>query len=314
MKKTNKKLIGLFGLAFVIAMTIVASTLPGPMASAISSVTDHVTVVVLNPEEAPAANIGSPSSGDKFITPEQEISINYHNIKSYKLIVTYTDENGVEHPSETVVEENVEGGVGPASHNFRAIAEQFGYGKYTLRLDAIGDDDAPLPGDTIEFEYVAIEADSSSESETGNPYIDLDFDQDQESLTDDLKIDKVVITVYDKNGNPVDGMPPIVVQPPVNKVEIPFDQYGIPEGEYTLVIQPFNLAGEALFDTVTLNINYTGEEDIVVPSTADTGGLFKNLNISRADYLITGIGIFLVVGIGGILFIRKHDKTSKRRK
>jgi hypothetical protein len=142
----------------------------------------------------------------------------------------------------------------------------------------------------------------------------LDFDQDQESLTDDLKIDKVIITVYDENGNPVDGMPPIVVQPPVSKVEIPFDQYGIPEGEYTLVIQPFNSAGEALFDTVTLNINYTGEEDIVVPSTADTGGLFKNLNISRADYLISGIGIFLVVGIGGILFIRKHDKTSKRRK
>lgn len=314
MKKTRKKLVGLFGLAFVVAMTIFASTLPSPMASAISTVTDHITVVVRNPEEAPAASIGSPDSGDRFITPDQEISINYHNIKSYKLIVTYTDENGVEHPSKTVVEESVEGGVGPAAHSFRGIAEQFGYGKYTIRLDAIGDDDAPLPGDTIKFEYVAIEADSSSNSETGNPYIDLNFDQDQESLTDDLKIDRVVITIYDKDGNPVDGMPPIVVKPPVEKVEIPFDQYGISEGEYTLVIQPFNSADEALFDTVVLNINYTGEEDIVVPSTADTGGMFKNLNISRADYLITGLGLFLIVGIGGIVFIRKHGKSNKRRR
>ena len=103
-------------------------------------------------------------------------------------------------------------------------------------------------------------------------------------------------------------------QNPVEKVEIPFDQYGISEGEYTLVIQPFNSADEALFDTVVLNINYTGEEDIVVPSTADTGGMFKNLNISRADYLITGLGLFLIVGIGGIVFIHKHGKSNKRRR
>ena len=56
------------------------------------------------------------------------------------------------------------------------------------------------------------------------------------------------------------------------------------------------------------------DEDIVVPSTADTGGLFKNLNISRTDYLVTGIGLFLVVGIGSIVFISKHNRSNKRRK
>ena len=99
----------------------------------------------------------------------------------------YTDEDGVEHPAETVIEENAPGDVGPALHNFRPIAEQFGYGKYTLRLEATGDDDS-LIEDTIEFEYVAIDASSSDKSEAGNPYVDLDFDQDQDSLTDDMKI------------------------------------------------------------------------------------------------------------------------------
>ena len=105
MKKTRKKLIGLFGLAFVIAMTIFASFLPGPVASAISTLTDQITVVVVNPEEAPSASIGSPSSGDKFLTPEQEIEIDYVNIKNYKIVLIYTDEEGVEHPAQTVIEE-----------------------------------------------------------------------------------------------------------------------------------------------------------------------------------------------------------------
>jgi len=316
MKKTRKKLIGLFGLAFVIAMTIFASFLPGPVASAISTLTDQITVVVVNPEEAPSASIGSPSSGDKFLTPEQEIEIDYVNIKNYKIVLIYTDEEGVEHPAQTVIEENNPGDVGPAVHNFRSIAEQFGYGKYTLRLEATGDDDAPIE-DTIEFEYAAIDANTSTDEETGNPYVDLDFDQDQDSLTDDLKIDRVVITVYDKDGNPIEGVPPIVVQPPVERVEIPFSEYGLPEGDYILVAQPFNSDDKALFDTVTLNVTYNGkaeeeEEDIVVPSTADTGGMFKNLNISRTDYLITGIGLFLVVGIGSLFYISKHN--NKRRK
>ncbi|MBQ3432849.1 hypothetical protein IJG22_00960 [Candidatus Saccharibacteria bacterium] len=312
MRKTHKKILGLFGLVFVVAMTVVAAFLPAPKTSALSTLTDTITVVVVNPEEPPSATINSPDSGDKFLTPEHEIEIGYTNIKDYRIVVIYTDENGVEHGPETVVVENNPGEVGPASHSFRPIAEQFGYGKYVIRLEATGDDDA-LIEDAIEFEYVAIEADTSTDEETGNTYVDLDFDQDQDSLTEELKIDKVVITIYNKDGNPVENMPPIVVQPPVERVEIPFGDYDIPEGDYILVAQPFNSAGEALFDTVTMTVKYDGGA-IVVPSTADTGGLFKNLNISRADYLITGIGIFLMVSIGSIVFMRRHNRTSKRRK
>ena len=314
MKKTRKNFIGLFGLAFVIAMTVFASFLPSPTASAISTLTDNITVVVVNLEEPPSANIASPSSGDSFLVPDQEIVVGYTNLKDYNLVIIYTDEDGVEHAPEIVVTENNPGDVGPKSYDFRPIAERFGYGKYVLRIEGTGKDDS-LVEDAVEFEYKAIEAEVTDESESGNPYVDLDFDQDQESLTEDLKIDKVVITVYDKDGNPVEGMPPVIVQPPVEKVEIPFSEYGVPEGDYILVAQPFNAANEALFTTVTLNVRYSSkDEDIVVPSTADTGGLFKNLNISRSDYLVTGIGLFLVVGIGSILFIRKHSRSNKRRK
>ena len=319
MKKTHKKIIGLFGLVFVVAMTIFATFLPSPGASALSSVTDEITVVVLGGE--PSASINNPDSGDKFLTPDQVIDIDYSNIKSYRIVLTYTDEDG-NVTTATVIENNTPGEHGPDSYNFRPIAESYGYGTYVFRLEAVGNDDSSL-GDAVEFEYVAIEADTTTDSETGNPNVNLDFDQDQDSLTEDLKIDQVIITVYDKDGNPVEDMPPIVVKPPVEQVEIPFDDYGIPVGEYILVAQPFNAAGESLFETVTMTVDYKGkkaepapeeDEDIVVPSTADTGGLFKNLNISRTDYLVTGIGLFLVVGIGSIVFISKHNRSNKRRK
>ena len=314
MKKTQKRTIGLLGLVLVVAMTVFAIFLPSPETSAISTLTDTITVVVRNQDEAPSATINSPASGDKFLTPDHEIKIGHINITDYRVIVVYTDEDGVEHAPEVVIEDTNPGSVGPASHAFRPIAERFGYGRYTMKLEATGDDGS-LIEDAIEFEYVAIDAEASLDDETGNTYVNLDFDQDQESLTEDLKIDKVVITVYDMNGNPIDIMPPIVVQPPVERVEIPFNQYGAPEGDYILIAQPFNSAGEALFDIVTMTTTYgKKEEDIVVPSTADTGGLFKSLNISRADYLITGIGLFLIVGVGSIIFIRKHSRTNKRRK
>ena len=313
MKKTQKKIVGLFGLVLVVAMTIIATFLPSPGASALSTLTDNITVVVVSNE--PSATISSPASGETFLTPEHDIVIDYSHLNSYKIIVTYTDINGVE-TTETYVEENAPAEHGPASYDFRSIAERYGYGDYVITLEAEGDDGSAL-GDSIEFQYIAIEAEPSKDEETGKTYVDLDFDQDQESLTEDLKIDYIIINVYDKDGNIVESMSPITIKPPVGRVEIPFGE-DMPAGDYILVAQPYNAAGEE-YNTVVMKVTYDGEEeeeeeDIVVPDTADTGGLFKNLNISRTDYLITGIGVFLVVGIGSIIFMSKRGKTNKRRK
>ena len=48
------------------------------------------------------------------------------------------------------------------------------------------------------------------------------------------------------------------------------------------------------------------KSDVDVP---DTGGLFAGLNISKSDYLITGLAIFFLTGITGLFFIiRKKNK------
>ena len=92
MKKANKKIFGLFGLVLVVAMTVFAAFLPSPRTSAASSVTDTVIITVVNESQPPTASILNPDSGDKFLTPDQEIEVNYANIKNYQLTIKYISE------------------------------------------------------------------------------------------------------------------------------------------------------------------------------------------------------------------------------
>jgi hypothetical protein len=44
----------------------------------------------------------------------------------------------------------------------------------------------------------------------------------------------------------------------------------------------------------------------------NTGGFFESLNVSKADYLATGLIIFFTVGLSGIVFIAKNKRTSRK--
>ena len=310
MKKANKNVIGLFGLVLVFAMTVFAAFLPGPTTSAVSGVTDTVIITVQNPAEPPVAVITNPDSGSRFLTPDRDIEVRRVNIRKYKLTMSVVGQDGNTKTATIAETEEIVDLVNVDPYAFRPIAEQYGYGVYTFTLDAIGIDGSVLQ-DTIEFEYAAIDAEPKKDEETDTIYVDLDFDQDQESLTEDLKIDYVVINIYNEDGELMTEISPVVVKPPVGRVELPFNEK-IPSGKYILVAQPYNSDNVALYQTITMEVDYDG--GIVVPSTADTGGLFKNLNISQADYLITGLGLFFTVGIGGLIFMCKKSKTPKRRK
>lgn len=320
MKKTQKKIFGLLGLGLVVGMTAVAVILPGPEASAATSTsfTDNISVRVL--DEVPSATILSPSSGEEVVSRDNPIVIDYTNMKRYTITITYTDEDGNEHTKviadETTTPETE--GAGTISQDFRPYAEEFGYGKYTVKVTGEGLDGSDVE-DSVDFEYVAVRGDienPGSEGGIDNPTeitIDLDYDDEDTSLGEDDKVTQIVIEVFDDNGNRVDAIPTIVATPPQKQVTIDFEKYGVPSGYYTIVLTPYNAKGNALYKELRFRVYYDGS--IVVPSTADTGGLFKGLNISSSDYLITGIGVFLVVGIGGLVLIAKRSKNSgsKRR-
>ena len=133
-------------------------------------------------------------------------------------------------------------------------------------------------------------------------------------MNDEEKVDTIVINVYDEDGNLVEGLSPIVVEAPNKSVVIPFDDpnLDLPSGNYTLVVQAYNADGVELYRENSLVVYYEKIEipDTAVPDTEapDTGGFFRNFNISRTDYLLTGLTIFTIVGISGAVFISRRGR------
>ena len=317
MKKTQKKVFGLLGLGLVLGMTAVAALIPGPEASAAtsSSFTDTVSVRVI--DGIPSATIVGPTSGEEVTTRDNPIVIDYINLRKYVVTITYIDKDGTEH-TETVADETTTPeteGAETISLDFRPVAEKYGYGKYVVKITAEGLDDSDVE-DSIDFEYIAVGAgieNPGTEGGVDNPTevtIDLDYDDEDTTLSEDDKITHIVIEVFDENGNKVEAIPTIIANPPQKQVTIDFEQYGVPSGYYTIVVTPYNAKGNALYKELRFTVYYDGS--LVVP---DTGSSFRGLNIASSDYFITGIGVFLVVGVCGILLITKRSKNSgsKRR-
>ena len=308
MKKTHKKVFGLLGLVLVAAMTIAAAFMPTPGASAATSTSfsDNISVRVI--DEVPSVTIVSPTSGEEVISRDDPIQVSYTNLSHYTVTITYTDESGVEH-TEVLEDVDPTESSGDLTYDFRPIAEQYGYGNYKVTFTGVGVDGSEV-SDSVAFEYIAAEAEIKEAEEGGveNPSeieIDLNYDDD-DTLPEDERVAEIRVEVFDDNGNPVAEIPVITVYPPEKKVTIDFDKYGVPSGYYTIVVTPYNAKGEELYRKSSFRVYYDGK--IVVPSTADTGGLFKDLNISSTDYLITGLGVFLVVGIGGLVFVGKRNR------
>lgn len=94
MKKTQKRVLGFLGLASVVAVTAVAAYLPGPEASATTSVTDTITVRVVG--SVPNVTITSIDNGEVITTPRQNFAVNYENVEKLTVKLTHIDLDGNE--------------------------------------------------------------------------------------------------------------------------------------------------------------------------------------------------------------------------
>ena len=112
--------------------------------------------------------------------------------------------------------------------------------------------------------------------------------------------------------NPGDGKDHVIVTLPFNQL----DGMKLKEGgEYKMTITT-KLDGKVLFTTSTI---FTYPYLSVAPAgTPDTGRFFEGLNISREDYMITGLIVFFILSVVaiGIVARKRHatTKSYKRRK
>ena len=303
MKKTKKRVLGLLGLALVIITTIFAAFLPNPEASAeggITSVTDTISVRVVG--SVPDILNIKPVSGSVFIYPDQDLSFDYENVEYLTVTIYYTDKDDVEHVIPLLEKDDPESFVnyipGTYSTSLDLLAEDYGYGEYRVEIVGIGFNDIK-DFETIEFAFYPVVGEAN-EAEDGKVYLDLQYDTENEN------INTIGINIYDENGNLVNTLSPITVNSPDMRVELPFAENNLPTGNYRIEITAYNAEGEALYKPY---ITYYYYEMIPVPNT---GTLFSNLNISRTDYLVTGLMIFFVAAILGIVFVTK-GKNSKSR-
>ena len=294
MKKTPKTVLGFLGLVLVATMTVFAAFLPYPEALAASSVTDTIVVRVL--AYSPDVNIDSPSSGLVFVNPIQTITFDYS--KANDVLVTMEKKMSSGTPQVyTLFSASPNQEPGNDSVTLDLSDPLYGYGEYTIIIR--GNTGPVVDEDSIKFTYVPVSA-KVEEDDTGKVETILNYDNDS------VDLDHFVINVYDNDGNLVPALSGIVVEKPTKNVELPFAEKKIPAGKYTVSVAAYDTNDDLIYEAWDEVFVY---DPVRVPNT---GGFFESLNVSKADYLATGLIIFFTVGLSGIVFIAKNKRTSRK--
>ena len=300
MKRAHKKVLGIFGLLIVVVMTCVAIMMPSSKTSAITSVTDTIVVRVVG--SAPNVDIRGITNGAIYANPIRDFAVDYENVDDVTVTIEYTNLDGA---TISEVIDRFNPNYEPGTENYSIRSTDYGYGKYVIKVKGAGDADA-YDEDLVMFYYLPIYAEIVEDEENNTYYVDLDYTADDGTPESEGEVARIVLNVYDSDGNLVAELSPITVYPPTTRVEIPIADTDLPSGEYTVEVIAYNADGEQLYEPYILKFYY---EVVAVP---DTGALFGNLNISKTDYLITGLLIFLSAAGLGIAFVMKNRNSRAR--
>ena len=330
MEKTQKNILGFLGLLLVAVTTVVAACLPFPGAFAATSVTDTVVIRVVG--DSPNVDVSGITSGMTTVSPNQSVNINYEHVDDFSVVLKYTDKNGVERTYQ-LIDENVGYVAGNETISFDLDKGTYSYGGNTYPLPNVGygeyvltatgeGNDGVKDEQSVAFTFIPATATATANDKTGNVEVDLDYNGDDGISSDNNDVVTLVLNVYNDNGDLITPLSPVTVTAPETKVTLPFGDYDLPSGEYTIEVIAYNSENNELYKYYytfvvykTMPVPDTGGDGDEGASVPDTGGLFNNLNISKSDYLITGLGIFFLVGISGAVFIAKSGKkTSKKRR
>ena len=93
----------------------------------------------------------------------------------------------------------------------------------------------------------------------------------------------------------------------LTNMTLAFAEHNAKSGWYTVTVQAYDAAG-TLVGTSELRFYYAAP--IGIPNTG--GSIFSGLNISRADFLISGLLVFGIATVGGLLLMNRGKKSSKR--
>lgn len=293
MKKKTKYFLGILGLSVVAALTSVAVNLPSPDAIATSSITDTITVRVVSSDAS--VDITNPPKDAIYTEPNQKLNFNYANVDEIEVTLYFTDSNNLQH--EFLLDKFNKLDYQPGEKELPLDLAKYGYGEYIIEAKGTGISAVGI-GETS-FKYVPMTADLEQKDD-GSYWEHLVYNTE---VVGSVKIE--IFNEGDTNfTNPLWSKE---VSKGEKDVKLPFgeDESMKESKKYIIRIIPYSYANPTKTPLYKPIYQEVETQSIIVP---DTGAFLRNLNISRTDYLITGIIIFASFAVFAFVF------TSKRRK
>ena len=322
MKETHKTMYGFLGLGLVAAMTFCAAVMPSPEAQAAqSTVTDIINVRVVN--AVPDVVIDGIINDEVKFGPITNFTVEYHNVGDVQVTLTYTDLDGNEshYTIDHIITDYADGSKDytiNALDYISASSTGDGFGSYSISVRGEGHE-GTWDSEVVTFKYLPITADAT-EGEDGNVEINIESNTDEPTVPPEDRAVKAKIRVFNKaTGEEAPFSPVTVDLPATGPIVLPFGENNMPSGEYLIEVTPYNANGGEVGRPYSFTIYYDnggvtpepggGGSGTIIP-VPDTGGFFQGGNISGSDYIITGLIVLAIVGIGGAVYIVKHDKKK----
>ena len=304
----NKKIIGLFGIASLVAIGVLSQ--PAKLAFAETNST-NVTVQLTVLPSGEALQIELPTDGITSTSDKITVRQQYSEAKNIQWRIVYKDNDGVEttYPMPNI---NVADAHGNATTGHRddivdltaLTGGRFGTYKIISMIN-----NKPSTEDVVTFQYrpVIITGDGT-DSNTNNPKTNIEYGP---------SVDHVVIQVYDDTGNPVLPNTINVATPDTTgghggttKWTAPFAENNLKDGKYCIVATPYDNLGNILDRNAKYCVGYTSKK---VPAVPDTGGsVFAGTNFTNADFISTSLAIFFVAAFFSLMILKRNRKARRR--
>ncbi len=299
MEKTRKKILGFVCLAATVIITIIAANIPSVNTSAVGTTTKITMRVVghlpnVSITESPTSVIETPVP--IVITPNQAIKFICENVDPVNAGIVYRP-FGETNPTVSQEIFSSHEDYQPCEHLLNLNLDDYGYGNFIVNVQ--GDGDSGFDEDSVTFDYSSLVIDANQEEPGEDPIVKLYYD--------DEVVDKIIVTVLDENGDPVPGLEEIEVPSGTHEIELPFADNDVPSGNYTVKATPYDEDGNIVPNKAEDDLTYIAP-DLEVPNT---GGPLGMLNLSRSDYIMTGIIVTIVSAAGALFFLSK--KSNKKR-
>ncbi len=310
MQIAKKQLLGFGGLALVVAMTAFATTLP---TGAVSRASGDVEIVVQVYGTNLETVINSPLDGEVYSNSKIDFSETHSHADDVTYVLQKLNADGTVAEEWALTAYDIHGSDVSGVTEFTLDLEDYGgTGVYVFRSAATKSDTGATQEDAVQFTYAAIDADQD-DVEVKNDDKKVSF---KVSYTSGIK--SLAYQIYDKDGNAVGTKFVTNTSTPATggsmDLTIDFSSFNLSTGDYTIRIEGYDEfdAGGDLIDTASVKFHYTAPEEPdepVTPVVPDTGSLLSALNISRADYLITGLIGFVGISIIALIAIRRSKRN-----